>query len=149
MHTYSYILNDPHWFIITSRMRLTTFFYRFKSVSEYYRKISNSKSRLLGKSNREFFKNINGGFYRSTIENDEISITFYLRFNDLNRIYSHLKELSIRIKKIQFCQVEINEINMISITDKILLEMKCGINLFQKIRNTYSMTNRNIKGQSN
>lgn len=149
MNTYSKILNDPHWFIITSRMRLKTFLFRFNSVSEYYRKISNSKIVFLGKSNRDFFKKIDEGFYRSTLDNDEISISFYLRFNDMNGIYKSLKELSTRIKKIQYCQVEINEVNKMPITDKILLETKSGFNLFQKIRNTYSTTSRDVKGQTN
>lgn len=100
---------------------------------------------FLGKSNRDFFKKVDEGFYRSTIDNDEISVSFYLRFNDLNGIYKTLKELSIRIKKIQYCQVEINEVNKMTITDKILLETKSGFNLFQKIRKTYSTTSRYIK----
>lgn len=130
-------------------MRLKTFLYSFNSVSEYYRRISNSKCVLSGKSNRDFFRNIDEGFYRSTIEDDEISVSFYFRFNNLNDIYKNLKELSIRIKKVQYCQVEINEIKMIPITDKILLETKGGFKLFQKIRNTYSTNSRNMKGQTN
>jgi hypothetical protein len=63
----------------------------------------------------------------------------------MNGIYKSLKELSTRIKKIQYCQVEISEINMMPITDKILLETKSGFNLFQKIRKTYSTTSRYIK----
>lgn len=142
MYVIDNLINDPHWFIVNVRMRLTTFLSRFKSVSEYYRRICYSKSRVLGKTNRDFFQKIEEGFYRSETKEDEIYISFYFRFKELKNIYKDLKELSIRIKKVQFCYVVINEIWRMTLTDKILLETKGGFNFFQKIRKSYSLTCR-------
>lgn len=142
MYVVDNLINDPHWFIVNVRMRLTTFLPRFKSVSEYYRRICHSKSRVLGKTNRDFFQKIEEGFYRSETKEDEIYIFFYFRFKELKNIYKDLKELSIRIKKVQFCYVVINEIWRMTLTDKILLETKGGFNFFQKIRKSYSLACR-------
>lgn len=137
MYTYDDLINDPHWFIFNVKMKISTFFNKFKSVSEYYRKISNSTSVLFGRTNREFFKVVNEGFYRSSIEDNDITIIFFFRFSDLSRIFNLLRDLSLRIKKIQYCDVEVHSIDLIQLTDRNLLETSGGINFYQRIKGLY------------
>ena len=137
MYTYDDLINDPHWFIFNVKMKISTFFKKFKSVSEYYRKISNSTSVLFGRTNREFFKVVNEGFYRSSIEDNDITIIFFFRFSDLSRIFNQLRELSLRIKKIQYCEVEVHSIDLIQLTDRNLIETAGGINFYQRIKGLY------------
>jgi hypothetical protein len=145
MHTYEQIVNDPNWFIFHVKMNLNTFFTRFNSVSEYYRKISNSTSVFLGKTNRQFFKTIDQGFYRTSIDREMIGIHFFFRFSDLNRVYFNLNELGFRMKKIQYCKIEVYSIDLMNLTDKMLLESEKGINFYQKIKGTYKNSFLKIK----
>jgi hypothetical protein len=117
-------------------MRLETFLRRFKNVSEYYRQISNSKRVWNRKSNREFFKNINEGFYRSAIKDEQITITFFLSFRPNPKLFSMISELRIRIKKIQMCRIDTLPLSEISNEDRLLLSSSNGISFYQKIRKT-------------
>ena len=126
--------NDPNWFVFEITMRLETFLTRFKSVSEYYRQISNSKRMWNRKSNREFFKNVNEGFYRSSIKDEQITITFFLNFYENLKKYSIISELRIRIKKIQMCTIDTLPLSEISDEDRLLLSSSNGISFYQKIR---------------
>jgi hypothetical protein len=128
--------DDPNWFVFEIRMRLETFLRRFKNVSEYYRQISNSKRVWNRKSNRDFFKNINEGFYRTSINDEQITITFFLSFRPNPKLYSMVTELRIRIKKIQMCRIETLPLNEISNEDRLLLSSSNGISFYQKIKKT-------------
>jgi hypothetical protein len=128
--------DDPNWFVFEIRMRLETFLRRFKNVSEYYRQISNSKRVWNRKSNREFFKNINEGFYRSAIKDEQITITFFLSFRPNPKLFSMISELRIRIKKIQMCRIDTLPLSEISNEDRLLLSSSNGISFYQKIRKT-------------
>ena len=130
------INNDPNWLVFEITMRLETFLRRFKSVSEYYRQISNSKRMTNGKSNRDFFKNVREGFYRSSIKDEQITITFFLIFNPNPKYYSMISELRIRIKKIQMCRIDTLSLSEISNEDRLLLSSSNGISFYQKIRKT-------------
>jgi hypothetical protein len=128
--------NDPNWFVFEINMRLETFLRRFKNVSEYYRQISNSKRMWNRKSNREFFKNINEGFYRTSINDEQITITFFLSFLPNPKLFSMITELRIRIKKIQMCRIDTLPLSEISNEDRLLLSSSNGISFYQKIRKT-------------
>jgi hypothetical protein len=128
--------DDPNWFVFEIRMRLETFLRRFKNVSEYYRQISNSKRVWNRKSNRDFFKNINEGFYRTSINDEQITITFFLSFRPNPKLYSMVTELRIRIKKIQMCRIDTLPLNEISNEDRLLLSSSNGISFYQKIKKT-------------
>jgi len=128
--------NDPNWLVFEITMRLETFLRRFKSVSEYYRQISNSKRMTNGKSNRIFFKNITEGFYRSAIKDEQITITFFLSFRPNPKLFSMVTELRIRIKKIQMCRIDTLTLDEISNEDRLLLSSSNGVSFYQKIRKT-------------
>jgi hypothetical protein len=132
------IFKDENWFVLRVEMRLTTFLIKFKSASQFYRLISNSQYRFLKKSNHTFFKCVEKGYYRMTINQGSVRILFILKFHDTNRKEFKIRELAIRIKRLIFCRVSISEPYDLDETDKELLNHKDGINLFQKIKKSYS-----------
>jgi hypothetical protein len=132
------ILKDENWFVVRVEMRLSTFLVRFKSASQFYRLISNSQYRFLKKSNHTFFKCVEKGYYRMTINQGSVRFLFILKFLDTNRKQFKIRELAIRIKRLIYCRVSILDPRDLDETDKELLNHKDGINLFQKIKKSYS-----------
>jgi hypothetical protein len=73
------------------------FFKYNRSISKFYQKLTNSKSAVSKLTNREWFKNIENGFYKYQVTPDTTII--YLAFEPIKK----LKELDLktRIKKIK------------------------------------------------
>lgn len=135
---YNKLLYDHEWFVLKVDMRLSAFLMKFKSASQFYRLISNSQYRFLKESNHTFFKCVDMGYYRMTINNGSVRVLFILKFNETNRKNYKIRELAIRIKRLMFCRVSILEPRDLDETDKELLSHEDGVNLFQKIKNSYS-----------
>jgi hypothetical protein len=135
---YNQLLYNQEWFVLKVEMRLSAFLLKFKSASQFYRLISNSQYRFLKESNHTFFKCVDMGYYRMTINNGSVRILFILKFNETNRKHYKIRELAIRIKRLLFCRVSILEPRDLDETDKELLSHEDGVNLFQKIKNSYS-----------
>ena len=135
---YNQLLYDHEWFVLKVDMRLSAFLVKFKSASQFYRLISNSQYRFLKESNHTFFKCVDMGYYRMTINNGSVRVLFILKFNETNRKHYKIRELAIRIKRLIFCRVSILDPRDLDETDKELLNHKDGINLFQKIKKSYS-----------
>lgn len=72
------------------------FFDKNQSISKWFQKLSNSKSTTGRISNREWFKNIDGGFYKYDITLDTTKII--IAFTSIKPI--HELDLNVRINKI-------------------------------------------------
>jgi hypothetical protein len=108
-------------------------------VSNFYRLLSNGNYFFNGKPNRVFFKtNFKNGFYRSSIIGDRIRLVFLLESEE-DRINDRLiLELKIRIKKLMYCDVSVDNLSGIDEVDRILLNSTNGMNFYQKILGTYN-----------
>lgn len=73
------------------------FFSQNKSISDWFKKLSNSKAKTAGIMNREWFRRILNGFYKYEISADVIKI--WLVFETDARL--HDIDLFTRIKKIR------------------------------------------------
>ena len=131
--------NQEDWIFLEININLTQFLIKFKSVSNFYRLLSNGNYFFYGKPNRVFFKtNFKNGFYRSSIIGDRIRIVFLLESEE-DRINDRLiLELKIRIKKLMYCDVSADNLSGIDEVDRILLNSANGINFYQKILGTYN-----------
>jgi len=90
--------DNKHWYVIRITFSTDTFYRRVISVSDYYKKLSNSKTGLTGNlSNREWWKKLSPtGFYDFKPNNKTIQITFFMETKSkLNEL-----EFKARIKKI-------------------------------------------------
>lgn len=123
-------------------MRLSAFLVKFKSASQFYRLISNSQYRFLKESNHTFFKCVDMGYYRMTINNGFVRVLFILKLKEMNNKQYKIRELAIRIKRLIFCRVSIFELRDLDETDKELLNHKDGVQMFQKIKNSYSIKSK-------
>jgi hypothetical protein len=135
---YKHIIQDKDWFVIQVDIRLSAFLVKFKSASQFYRLISKSQYRFLKESNHSFFKCVEMGYYRMTINQGSVKVLFILKLKETNNKQYKIRELSIRIKRLIFCRVKIYDPCDLDETDKELLSHKDGVNLFQKIKKSYS-----------
>lgn len=74
----------------------TDFFDKNYSISKWFQKLSNSKSATSRLTNREWFKNIDGGFYKYEVTTDTTKII--MAFTSIKPILE--LDLSVRINKI-------------------------------------------------
>jgi len=89
---------NKHWYVITITFSTDTFYRRVISVSDFYKKLSNSKTGLTGNpSNRDWWKKLNpNGFYDFSPNKDTIVLAFVMETKSkLNEI-----EFKARVKKI-------------------------------------------------
>lgn len=131
--------NPQDWIFLEIKINLNQFLIKFKSVSNFYRLLSNGNYFFNGKPNRVFFKtNFKNGFYRSSIIGDRIRLVFLLESEE-DRINDRLiLELKIRIKKLMYCDVSVDNLSGIDEVDRILLNSTNGMNFYQKILGTYN-----------
>ena len=131
--------NPQDWIFLEIKINLNQFLIKFKSVSNFYRLLSNGNYFFNGKPNRVFFKtNFKNGFYRSSIIGDRIRLVFLLESEE-DRINDRLiLELKIRIKKLMYCDVSVDNLSGIDEVDRILLHSTNGMNFYQKILGTYN-----------
>lgn len=87
------------------------FFNQKKSISDIHRTITNSKQVLGNQSNREFWKShFNAGLYTFRIDKDFILIEYYLNAES-EITESLIRNLKTRIKKIIWCQINVEFID--------------------------------------
>jgi hypothetical protein len=140
MNTISF---DDNWFILEVSMKLNNFFSKFKNPSHFYRCLSQGNWRFLKQSNRSFFRNFSSGMYRSVIDNEKVSIIFFLRVKNKAKIQSITRELTVRIKKLMNSPVKIYEISKMNSTDNKLMISKNGQNFYNKIFDNKEARNKN------
>ena len=89
---------SKHWYVITITYSTETFYRRLNSVSDFYKRLSNSKATLLGHpSNREFWKELDpSGFYDFTPNKDIVVLSLVLE----TKKKINVLEFKSRIKKI-------------------------------------------------
>ena len=124
---------DENWFILEVSMKLNNFFSKFKNPSHFYRCLSQGNCRFLKQSNRSFFRHFSDGMYRSVIDNEKVSLIFFLRVKSKSNIQSITRELTIRIKKLMNSPVQVYGIEGLRETDRKLLKTKNGINFYNQI----------------
>ena len=102
-------------YIMTISTSSSTFYKKNKSMSDFYKKLSNSKIGLCGnKNNREWWNNYEpNGFYFYSESNDFVEIKMLIQTHKkMNEI-----EFKARVKKLIYpCQIEI------SLNDKLKFE---------------------------
>ena len=89
---------NRYWYVATITFSTVTFYRRVNSVSDLYKRLSNSKSVLLGNpSNREWWQKLDpNGFYDFTPNKDTIVLSFVMETKaKLNEL-----EFKARVKKI-------------------------------------------------
>jgi len=124
---------DENWFILEVSMKLNNFFSKFKNPSHFYRCLSQGNWRFLKQSNRSFFRHFSDGMYRSVIDNEKVSLIFFLMVKSKSNIQSITRELTIRIKKLMNSPVQVYGIEGLRETDRKLLKTKNGINFYNQI----------------
>ena len=133
------IENQQDWIYLEIKINLTQFLIKFKSVSNFYRLLSNGNYLFNRKPNREFFKlNFHKGYYRSSIIGDRIKLVFLLKSEEKRSDERLILELKVRIKKLIYCDVNVDDLSGMDEVDKILLNSANGINFYQKILGTYN-----------
>ncbi len=90
--------DNRYWYVVTITFSTQTFYRRALSNSDFYKKLSNSKSCLVGNtSNREWWSKLSpSGFYDFTPNKDIIVLSFVIETKSkLNEL-----EFKARVKKI-------------------------------------------------
>lgn len=88
--------NDRPFTIVVIEYDSEEFFDKNYSISKWFQKISNSKSVTSRLSNRDWFKNIDGGFYKYEVSTDTTKII--IAFTSIKPILE--LDLRVRINKI-------------------------------------------------
>lgn len=88
--------NNKPFSILVLEYDSNEFFDKNYSISKWFQKLSNSKSATSGLTNREWFKNIDSGFYKYSVTTDTTQIV--LAFSSINPITE--LDLNVRINKI-------------------------------------------------
>jgi hypothetical protein len=131
--------NQKDWIFLEIKISLTQFLIKFKNVSNFYRLLSSGNYLFNGKPNRVFFKtNFYNGFYRSSIIGESIKLVFLLKTQEKLINERLILELKIRIKKLMYCDVDVDDLSGMDEVDRILLNSANGINFYQKILGTYN-----------
>lgn len=88
--------NDRPFTIVVLEYDSNNFFDKHYSLSKWFQKLSNSKSATSRLTNREWFKNIEGGFYKYEVTTDTTKII--MAFTSSKPILE--LDLNVRINKI-------------------------------------------------
>ena len=102
------LMEEDKWIVFEVVCNKKVFENKVKSISDFYRKLSNGKSSFSSIPNRVFWSNtINGGFYSSTVEEHTITILMCLNIKKTTSFGLTLQLMS-RVKKIlPFCTIEV------------------------------------------
>lgn len=88
--------NNRPFTIVVLEYDSNEFFNKNYSISKWFQKLSNSKSATSRMTNREWFKNIDSGFYKYSVTTDTTQII--LAFSNIKPILE--LDLTVRINKI-------------------------------------------------
>jgi len=135
------ILNDyknnplkSNFVLIILNYSTQDFFKYNKSVSKFYQKLTNSKSSVGKLSNREWFKNIENGFYKYQVTPEKTTV--YICLQPLRKL-SEL-DLKTRIKKIKPYPVDMEiGVNDYKLLDKYffnLFDYNSGVEVFGSLK---------------
>lgn len=129
--------NNPeksNFVLIVLKYNTQEFFKYNKSISKFYQKLTNSKSAVGKLSNREWFKNIENGFYK--FDENPYQIIVYICLQPKKKL-SEL-DLKTRIKKIKPypAQMEIgfNDYDILNKYYFNLFDFKWGVEVFGNLK---------------
>ena len=129
--------NNPeksNFVLIVLKYNTQEFFKHNKSISKFYQKLTNSKSAVGKLSNREWFKNVENGFYKFDENPDQIIV--YICLQPKKKL-SEL-DLKTRIKKIKPypLQMEIgfNDYGLLNKYYFNLFDYKWGVEVFGDLK---------------
>ena len=120
--------------IISIEYLTTDFLNNNISVSKWFQKLTNSKSKTGGTMNREWFKKIQNGFYKYECDNEVLKLLIVFESKlELNRV-----DLITRIRKIKplpkYYEVETENYLMISDFIEERFSKKTGMEVFGSIK---------------
>lgn len=126
--------NKKSFAIVVLEYDSNEFFDKNYSISKWFQKLSNSKSATSGLTNREWFKNIDSGFYKYSVTTDTTQIV--LAFSSINPI-SEL-DLNVRINKIgpkpKELTIGIQDWELYNQYFTTLFDIKTGTETFGKLK---------------
>lgn len=105
-----------------------------KSVSQWFKKLTNGKTKTGGVYNRDWFRKIDNGFYKKYINGNEIEI--WLAFEGQSKL--NKTDLTTRILKLQpkpeYYEIGIQDWDMLKNHFSDLFETDSGIEVFGNIK---------------
>jgi hypothetical protein len=133
--TYKSIEKDKNnWIILKFRIPLRLYISKFKGkLTAMHRYISNGQNRFISVANRDFWRNIIGGYYRTYFGVNHIHFIYILNI-DASKQRRITSELTVRIRKIINCKVEVLPFENMDEVDKLLLSTKSGMSNYKKIK---------------
>ena len=122
------------WISVKFRLPLKFYLKKYKGkMNALHRILSNGQNTFIGTSNRNFWKNISNGFYRTYFGVHHIYFVYILKIDE--RKQSKIsRELSIRIRKILNVKVEVLPFESFDEVDFLLLSVPHGLSNFKKIK---------------
>ena len=136
MTTFKNIKNEKEkWTIVKFKIPLNLFLKKFKGkLGAFHRILSNGRNLLMGKTNREFWKNIKQGYYRTYFGTTHIHFVYFICMDEVKQVRL-FQELSIRIRKIINVKVEVLPYDFIDEVDLLLISLPHGLSNFKRIKN--------------
>jgi len=126
------------WVVVQFRIPLNFFMKSLKgNVQQFHRRLSNGKSILMGRTNRDFWKEIKKGMYRYYYTRTHINFVYLLGL-DPSRQRRLTREFQVRISKIFAVKVNVSPFELIDEVDEMLLNLPYGLNNYRKINTKYS-----------
>lgn len=126
--------NNSNFVLIVLKYSTQDFFKYNKSISKFYQKLTNSKSAVGKLSNREWFKNIENGFYKFDENPNQIIVYICLQ---PKRKLSEL-DLKTRIKKIKpypfEMEIGVNDYELLNAYFCNLFDYKSGVEVFGNLK---------------
>lgn len=132
----NYKKNDlnSNFVLIVLNYKSKDFFKYNRSISKFYQKLTNSKSAVSKLSNREWFKNIENGFYKFQVTPEKTII--YIAFEPIKEL--NILDLKTRIKKIKpfpdSMVVGIKDYELLNRYFLKLFEYKLGVEVFGNLK---------------
>jgi len=126
--------NKENWTMVKFKIPLTLYLKKFKGkLGGFHRILSNGRNLLMGKTNREFWKNFKQGYYRTYFGTNHIHFIYFICLDEVKQVRL-FQELSIRIRKIINIKVEVLPYEFIDEVDLLLITLPYGLSNFKKIK---------------
>jgi hypothetical protein len=126
-------MEKDNWVIVNFKVPIKFFVKSLKgNVQLFHRKLTNSQSKIMGTSNRNFWKYIKVGLYRYFFTPNDVHFVYLLRFNDLKK--QRTRELQVRISKIFAVKINVIPFEMMDEVDVMMLNLPQGIKSYKRIK---------------
>lgn len=135
MNYYQKMQNEKEdWVSVDFKIPINFFMKSLKgNFQQFHRKLSNGKSILLGKTNRQFWRDVKKGMYRYYFSRTHIHFVYLLGLEP-EKQRRLTRELQVRISKIFAVKVNVSPFEMIDEVDVMLLNLQYGLNNYRKIK---------------